>query len=493
MAGNKRPGRKAAKNEVAASLLKALAFLTAATKAPTTTSLPFVGHVFINAGNAIAFDGVVAAGHPVDNSIAGYPNTRLLVEALENTGKEFNLTVRENGAFEITSDKYQSLVPALPNGDVIPTYPDQNVYGLNATVSTALVAVGKIVSDTADKMVNASVRFAGPSFMATDGATILEAYHGFALPPGVLVPKAFVNAVDKVGKEPSGFGMSANWETITFWYPDGSWIRTNTFKDDANGKADWPEGMMRVYASIMTAPMNNETPADLFTAVERVLPFAEQDRRVIVRPGLVRTHPDRRHGAALEVPAVTTEFDIDGKRLMAVQEFAKFFGLFPGKAFCFFNGASVRGAIVIKEPLPDPKPEAPPAPAVGGWITGGQPSPQTAQQPQGASPWGQPSAPMFVQPAEAAAPPPTQQAQPQTGGWPGGPETGIAQTQEFQEGANFGSNGTGQFNHGQTAQTQVFDPQAAGNGGGVDFSGGFDSNAWLSGVGPDMGEDGDND
>lgn len=459
----RKPGRKAAKNETAAGLLNALAFC-GVLKAPTTTSLPSAFHVWMNSGYAIAHNGIVAAGHPISENVNGYPNTKLLAEALANCGKDFILTVRETGAFEIQSGTYYSLVPSLDYAQVIPTPPDAKLYPLNPNFVKCMEAAGKVVSDAATKLLFASVRLNGQTVMSTDGVTIVEAWHGNNMPEGMILPKEFVTALVKTGKEPEGFGVAPDLGSFTVWFADGSWLRTNAYKEVA-----WPAEFLAMFPTLF-----NLTPVPMdpkvLTAVGTVLPFADEqhNKRVIIRTGLVRTDPDRRLGAAIELAEANFTLDVDGKRLMAVADHIQTFGLgsLPTgvPTFVFFGQApAIRGVIVALPPLPEPV-VAPTVAASTGWTTTPEPVQQAAPVPAGPS-WGVPAtAAPAPNPAQVAglapapafsmaqvAPQPEPQTQPQyashqvaqpQGEWVGGPPAGLANDPEFVGGAagplNFG-------------------------------------------------------
>lgn len=449
-------GRKPAKSEQAAGLINALTFLSCI-KAPTPTSMPYNSHTWLNEGMAVAYDGIVAAGHPIDGGIGGYPHTKLLIEALENTGKQFDLTVNSTGQFEITSDKYTAVVPSLAYDQVIPTVPDANVFQLTedqgkAFVS-ALVATAKVVSDTAENVLHASVRLEGQTVLATDGATIIEAFHGLNMPQGVVLPKQFVTSLNKTGKSPVGIGLGVTWETFTVWFQDGSWLRTNAYPGST-----WPDQIMGSYYELL----NNRgdfapTPPELWKAVNAVLPFTSDNNRVIFRPGLVRTHPDRRQGAALEIAAISFELDINGKRLAVLEGLAENFaiGSFSGGSTFVFQGTLARGVVAGLAPLAEPEPPRQ-EPQSGGWTTPAQQQPASGGQNAG---WSQPT---------MIAPPPENEPEPEapaSDGW--GARMGIPNgtgpgDPEFDAGYNGGS--------APTTETQSSGDwgEVSGNGWGTD-------------------------
>lgn len=446
-------GRKPAKNEVAAGLINALKFC-GVIKAPTTTSMVQQHHVFLNAGYAISFDGIVSAGHPIDKDIQGYPHAKLLLEALENTDKTFSWVRHENGTFEIKSDKYNALVPALPYNMVIPTNPalNQGPFGNAEQFVKALDAVGKVAVEAGDIALHSAVRLTSNTAMATDGATIVEALHGNNVPP-VILPKQFVTALVKTGKFPVGMGVSADWKSFTVWFEDGSWLRTNTYDSEV-----WPVEINDTYHAYLNSGGEWFEPhVKLWLAIKSVLPFADDDRRVIVRPGLVRTHVDRNIGAAIEVAEVAFSLDIDGKRLLAVESLAKMLSVKNSGDVLLFTGDNVRGVIAGLLPLPEPE-AVPDEPTQGGW---GVP---TSGEPVSAGGWAIMGAPA-EKPAPEAAPAPV------SDGWAeraGIPPEGLQGDMEFM----------GVHPPGVTFEPEDDAPSFSVTDDGVDL-GAFNSAAWL--------------
>lgn len=410
-------GRKPAKNETAAALISALKF-GSVLKAPTTTSIEQANYAWLNSGYAIMFDGVVAAGHPIPADIAGYPHTKLLLEALENTEKKFELTVHNNGMFEINSDKYQAVVHSLDYGKVIPTSPDPSQGGFERPTQfiAALEAALKVTVETGDVVTYSAINFGPHILTATNGKATIQYLHGNSLPP-VTIPRQFAAAIVKAGKEPKGLGVSPNWDSLTVWYEDGSWLRTNLYRSE-----DWPASINeRINELVDTRPAHLEPiPVKMWAAFKALLPFADDDNRIIVRPGIVQTHLDRSIGASLELTEMAFRFDIDGKIFTSLETMAATYGLMEDGEVLAFEGENVRGFVACKKPLEEPAQTK----VAGDW---GAPVPtETAPASTG---WGNASAPAMLDPPKDEKPP-QRTAAPQ-GEWKGGPTSDIATDPEF--------------------------------------------------------------
>lgn len=409
-------GRKAAKNEIATALLAALKF-GSVLKTATTTSPVQAHHVWLNTGTAVMFDGIVAAGHPIPPDIAGYPHAKLLAEALDNTDKTFTITLHDNGNFEVGSDKYSAIVPALTYDKVIPTPPDNPQAPIRGAVDmlAAFNNALKVTTETGDSVLYSSVRFTGNSVMGTNGAVMLETRVTDQL-PGIIVPRQFIAAVVKAAaiSPPINMGLGADWKTFTVWFENGAWLRTNVYENDT-----WPNDALDLFYRAVSST-NDVVALDhkLWAAINAVLPFTDDNERVIIRPGIVRTHPDRHDGAALEAKESTITFDVAGKRFSALSDIAKAGTVLSGFAVpvMYVVGDNCRGIAAGLEPLP----EIEPRPQQGAW---GSPSPQVADNAAPAAGWAM---------AQSVEPGPEQSGDLNpAGAWKNGPAPGNGYDPEF--------------------------------------------------------------
>lgn len=415
-----RKGRKPAKNETAAALLNALGFI-GTLKAPPAGSPPQYDYVFLNQGYAIGFDGVVAAGHPIPGDITGYPHTRLFAEALDNTDKTFSLTRRDDGAFEVGSDKYTAIVPICPE-QVIPTFPDNKQAPINDPVAfiAALKVAHGVSTDTGTVAIYSAIRITETTLMATNGQVIVEVRHNNNLPP-VVIPRQFVTAIIKSEKTPEAIGINgADWSTMTVWFTDGSWLRTNLYKENP-----YTADILTMYTTVTEGLQGydrQEIPAKLWATVKAVLPFADNNK-IMLRPGIVRTHVEAHKGAALQLDKLNVAIDVSGKALLSLEDLATVYhvGEVDGAYVMTFAGGGVDTPL-LRGILAGDAPEAVQEPdSAGGW---GAQEPDSAPQDGG----GWAMAAKLDPPPEDA--PTRREAAPQ-GEWKGGPEAGLANDPEF--------------------------------------------------------------
>jgi hypothetical protein len=290
MARAPRKSTKKSPNDVALKLQDAMKFLSVAHKAGGNTQAQ---HTFFTGdGWACAFDGIIAAAIPIEGiDFKAYVNTALMTDALKHVGTAMELTVTAEGV-NIVSGDYQVTVANNPATDqLIPTPPDPQLAPLDARFKVGMELAGRIVSDTATTVRDASIYFqpvapgeaVSYTVIATNGKVVVQAkITDGAMPAGLLLPKAFVNAIVKSGVEVVGWGFSE--QTFTAHMATGGFIRTQRYLDEYDMR------VVKAVDRLLNAPTVAPPPKGFFEAVEAVAPFG--DGTVFFIAGNVCAGPD---------------------------------------------------------------------------------------------------------------------------------------------------------------------------------------------------------
>jgi len=269
------------------SLLEALKFISVAQHSDGT---PMQMHCRIAGGTVTGFDGGLAAGHYVDETLNVCPHTNTLIAALSKCKEAISITELDSGRLSIKSGKFRALVPCVPFSDIPGIEPDPPVATLTDALKTALAACLPLADDKADRPFKCSVLLQANTSVATNGHVIIEAWHGIDLPPNILLPKASANAIVKSDKPLKSFGFSAN--SATFYFEDGSFIKSQLFVDG------YPK-----YELILDVASNPwPLPAGFYEALENVAPFTT-DNKIYFLDGKMS------NGVKLEN---ATTYDIEG-------------------------------------------------------------------------------------------------------------------------------------------------------------------------------------
>lgn len=285
-------GRPKKGNEKADKLLTALAFVKVAVK--DTGQGEYQKHLHIANGLMVAYDGIMAAGHPIEEDMQAYPNFEQFNAALRTCGKQLSFTL-EGSTIEVTGDKIKATVQCLPPDAMHVIAPEPLQYGFGDEIKTALDVCMAYTREGATLVHETSVLLSTGSAIGTNGKALVEYWHGVNLPDMVL-PRAFCAAVVKAPGKLVGFGWGDG-RAVTFHFDDGSWLRTQLYGEGYPMSA-------KTILNIPSAPVT--PPADFLKAVAAVAAFSE-DGTIVVEGGTVHTfHMNSAAAAEYEVKDLTT-------------------------------------------------------------------------------------------------------------------------------------------------------------------------------------------
>jgi hypothetical protein len=254
-------------------LLAALQFISVAQRA-NGSELERYCRMSMNA--AVSFNGLLAAGQRIEETLQCCPQTDKLIAALLQCDEGYSLT-QHTDRLVVTSGTFTAAVPICDPSLLTPAWPDAKQFNVNDDVRAAMIAVHGIVDDKAERVWESAVLLQGKTCQATNGNVMLESWHGWDLPPNVLLPKAIIKSMVKVKKELVGIGYGD--ATVTFWFADNTWIRTQRYI------ADWPKSNA---FDARTNPVALEPT--LFAAARQLGTFSE-DGQLYCLHGQASSHP----------------------------------------------------------------------------------------------------------------------------------------------------------------------------------------------------------
>lgn len=316
------------------SLLNALIFCSVVSEKLGT---PFETHIGLKNKWAIAFNGIVAAGSPIEEEIYCYPHNLMLIEALSKCEDSYSLTQLDNGRLSIKSGKFKAVVPCLNPALMQEALPDPLIAPITNRFKEAVEAVGVLASENAQHILTASVLMNGASVISTNRVMLLEYWHGLDLPANIPLPKQFVAALVKQKKNLTGFGFSNC--SATFWFEDGSWLRTQLYNDE------WPD-----VSKILNREANLwSIDANFFKALDAVEKFSA-DGNVYFNNGKLNSHPDEGIGASYELSGLPNDVIYPAKQLNIMKPFVKRIdfkaqGIHDSSYCLVFQGDFLRGII----------------------------------------------------------------------------------------------------------------------------------------------------
>lgn len=297
---------RSAKPENKSKLLSAMEFVSCVCE---KIGAPFETHVGLKNHWAIAFNGIVAAGAPIDEDVYCYPHTIDLVTALSKCEENISLTLLDNERLSIKSGKFKAVIDCLDPQLMQEALPDPQIVGITNAFKEAVEAVGVLASENAQDILTASVLMNGSTVISTNRTMLFEYWHGLDLPPNVPLPKEFVKALAKQKKNLTGFGFSNC--SATFYFEDGCWLRTQLYSEQ------WPDvsRILNIEGNMWSIDPN------FFKALDAVAPFSE-DGNVHFDTNLLMSDPDNQ-GASYECAGLPKGVIYPIKQLQMMKPYVK--------------------------------------------------------------------------------------------------------------------------------------------------------------------------
>lgn len=317
-------------------LLEAVEFIELAQKAKGDAVST---HCAIRYGTITAFDRTIAAGVIIQaDELHCFPNTEKLVLALKRCTAEYRMIQMADQLF-IESGEFQAYVPLAPADTLISVVPDAPIAPLGNTFRDALLTVGTLVKDNGATLLQSCIQLNPVTAIASNGQVIMEAFHGFDMPPNkLLIPKCFADKLKKTKKNIASFGFSS--ETFTVHFEDRSWLRTNLYKDKLAHD---------LVAMISVEPAHKrDVPTGFFGAANEVSKWSS-DGRVYCFDSRISSHSrDKQAGSAVT-------FAMDGfadsriysaLALKMIAKYALSMDVDSSPDITLFFGNIVRGAVM---------------------------------------------------------------------------------------------------------------------------------------------------
>lgn len=309
-------------------LVDALKFiLVAGTKDHT----PSMQHCLFHNGFVLAFDGQIAAGYPVDEDLTCAPNLKLLHKSLSKTGKTLALTLLENGILSVKGENIRANVPCLPLSDMFQVVPDTPVAVINDRLKQAFTVCGVFTEENGKRLLETSLLLRGFDCTGSDGHSVIQYAHGIDLPPDLVIPITFADAVAKTPQKLTAFGWTQG-HSITFYFDGGMWLKTLLYADP------WPD--IDQLFNQQFSPIGY--PATLLEAVDAVDDFSE-NHSVYFRDNSITSHANEGVGAAYDVPGLQAGKIIDPKYLKKLLPHAQVMDYTSDKTKVYFQGENLRG------------------------------------------------------------------------------------------------------------------------------------------------------
>ncbi len=314
----------------AASLINALKFISVTQKKAGSVGQQ---HCMISGHWAAASNGILTAASPVEEDLTACPHTLQFAEALLKCGEELNITQLSANTLSVKSGAFKALIPCVDFAELNISGPDERVASIDDRIKQAFEAVSMLATDGAQQAHFAGVLLQAGTAVATNGAALLEYWHGLDLPPGLLIPKASAVAIAKAGKPLEGFGFSPS--SATFYFEDGSFIKTQLFSER------YPN-----YQPIFPTDCNPwPLPEGFFTAVHAIENFS-RNGVVYLDENVVSSHEHETEASTYQIEGLPHGMAFNSKYLTMLEHAFNKAEFRKEENRVIFFGENMRGALM---------------------------------------------------------------------------------------------------------------------------------------------------
>lgn len=294
---------------------------------------PFQTHVRLGGQMGMTYNGLIALGCNIGTDFSGIPHSLRLLDALSKCKGQYSIATLD-AKLAIKSDRFRAVIQCINQEDFPLIVPDPPIAVIDNRLKTAIEIAGTLASETAQLPHLACILLDDGCACGTDGAMLIQAWHGIDLPPGLLLPKATALALAKITKPLARFGFSNS--SITLYFEDGSWLRSQMYRDK------WPDVARLFEGNANYWPV----PESFYTALDAITDFAEDGIAYFIK-GALSSHNTTDLGASYEIFCLPNGVAYNIKRLKIIQPYAKAIDFsVAGQPCLMFKSETVRGKMM---------------------------------------------------------------------------------------------------------------------------------------------------
>jgi hypothetical protein len=303
--------------------------------------VPALTHFSIHNGELRGFNGVICMGAPIALDIDCQPKATPFIKAVEICeGLESTpaLSMTAAGKLTIKSGKFRVHIDCSPD-----LFPDVRPEGDRIEVKPGLLAAFKalapMIAEDASRPWARGILLRSGSAFATNNVVIGQYWIGADLGFDMNIPDECIKEILRVKMDP--VGISATARSVTFYYADGRWIKSQLLT------TDWPNVAPVLDRPSQPAPV----PPDFFPDLARLAPYADASRRVFIQGDTLRTHVEDGLGATAVVEGLEERirgvYNLDLLRSLDGLVATIDFSLYPQPAL-FFGPVTDAGYPVLR-------------------------------------------------------------------------------------------------------------------------------------------------
>lgn len=298
--------------------------------------VPALTHFRIQNRKVKGFNGDLGICSPINIDLDIAPRAADFVRAINACTEEIALHMADNGKLCVRSGKFKTFVECVDPQ----TYPDFEPRGklvqLGIGLVPALKKIEPFIAEDASRPWACGVLFDKESAFATNNIVFLEHWLGYHFPVRVNIPAKAIRELVRIGESPISMQMEEN--RVVFHYVDGQWLSTQVLTHA------WPDASALL--SKLSMKGHKQPPAELWEALEAVVPFADEIGRCYFKGDHISTVADgEKCGTSVKVKGVPETGCFNGRQLLALQPLVTSFAFDQYPQAVPFFGERTRGLI----------------------------------------------------------------------------------------------------------------------------------------------------
>lgn len=289
-------------------------------------------HCLVHDNLLVASTGMITIGTRIQEDLSACPHVNQFLDALQCCEEETSITQLSDYALSVMSGDFKAVVACVTHNEIerAPEL-EEAKYPINDSVKNAFAALLPLVSESPENLLFGSVLLQSGSAVATNGACLVEYWHGLDLPT-IFIPKQAASIISKHPAELQFFGFSGN--AITFYFSDESFVRTELY--------NLPVPEYQKYLNIETDP--KPLPKDFFKAVESIRSFSK-DETIYFKDGFVSSNQNGDMTTFKIKIAIESDLILNSKHLMTLKHLIEKIDFSESENCLFFYSDFVRGRI----------------------------------------------------------------------------------------------------------------------------------------------------
>lgn len=312
-------------------LVEALKFVSIAQKKAGTIQQQF--SAIVN-NWIIANNGIITAATKVDENFSLCPHTFQLLDALNKSGKEMNMTQLSANSLSVKSEKFKALIPCCNFEELYLPAPDAYTIQVDNRLKLAFEAVAVLATEGAEVAHLAGVYLQNNSVVCTNNHAVLEYWHGLDLQGFyAIVPKAAAVAVAKCEKNLVKLGLAQS--SVTFYFEDESFIKTQLYAEQYPNYQQW--------LNVESNPW--PLPPEFFKAVKAVESFSKNGI-VYFDNGVISSRESENEATTYKVEGLPNGMAFSAKYLSQLEHAMQQVYFDTSKPCAIFFGENIRGMLL---------------------------------------------------------------------------------------------------------------------------------------------------